>query len=100
MFFFIVFFFWHTCVPSSYSHFYKLDVSYAVQPTFSKVILSDRWRKWWGHIFKNYKGSGNEIKNLTILNSNEYKRQQLTKHQPLTADVDIKSWLKVLNKQF
>ena len=25
--------------------------------------------------FKNYKGSGNEIKNLKILNSNEYKRQ-------------------------
>ena len=25
--------------------------------------------------FKNYNGSGNEIKNLKILNSNEYKRQ-------------------------
>ena len=47
-------------------------------------------------VFKNYKGSGNEIKNLKILNSNEYKRQQLMKHQLFTADVDIKSWLKVL----
>ena len=43
-----------------------------------------------------YKGSENEIKNLTILNCKEYKRQQLIKHQLFTADVDIK---KVLNKQ-
>ena len=45
------------------------------------------------NIFKNYKGSRNEIKN------NEYKRQQLMKHQLFTADVDIKSWFKVLNEQ-
>ena len=32
-------------------------------------------------IFKNYNGSGNELKNLKILNSNEYKRQQLIKNQ-------------------
>ena len=36
---------------------------------------------------------------LRILNSNEYKRQQLIKHQHFTADIVIKSWLKVLNKQ-
>ena len=48
------------------------------------------------YILKNYKRSGNEIKNLKILNSNENKRQQLIKHQLFTADVDIKSWLKVL----
>ena len=48
------------------------------------------------YILKNYKRSRNEIKNLKILNSNEYKRQQLIKHQLFTADVDIKSWLKVL----
>ena len=46
-----------------------------------------------------YKGSGNEIKNSNILNSDKYKRQQLIKHQLFIADVDIKSWLKVLNKQ-
>ena len=40
------------------------------------------------YILKNYKRSGNEIKNLRILNSNEYKRQQLIKHQLFTADVD------------
>ena len=48
------------------------------------------------YILKNYKRSGKEIKILRILNSNEYKRQQLIKHQLFTADVDIKSWLKVL----
>jgi len=48
---------------------------------------------------KIYKSSGNEIKNSKILNSNEYKRQQLIKHQLFTADVDIKIWLKVLYKQ-
>ena len=48
------------------------------------------------YILKNCKRSGKEIKNLRILNSNEYKRQQLIKHQLFTADVDIKSWLKVL----
>ena len=36
-------------------------------------------------VFQNYKGSGNEIKNLKILNSNEFKRQQLIKHQFFTA---------------
>ena len=45
-------------------------------------------RKWRDYIFKNYKGSGDEIRNLKILNSNEYKRQQLKKHQLFTADVD------------
>ena len=32
---------------------------------------------------------GNEIKNLTILYSNEYKRQQLLKHQLFTAEVKM-----------
>ena len=32
---------------------------------------------------------GNEIKNLTILYSNEYKRQQLIKHQLFTAEVKM-----------
>ena len=60
------------------------------------------------YVLKNYKGSGNEIKNLkkflTVINtkSNSYsllrRLQQLIKHQLFTADVDIKSWLKVLNK--
>jgi len=45
------------------------------------------------------RGLKNEIKNLTILNGKEYKRQKLIKHELFTADVDIKSWLKVLNKQ-
>ena len=36
-------------------------------------------------VLKNYKGSGNKIKDLKILNSNEYKRQQLVKHQLFTA---------------
>ena len=36
-------------------------------------------------VLKNYKWSGNEIKNLKILNSNEYKRQQLIKYQLFTA---------------
>ena len=40
------------------------------------------------------------IQHTKILNSNEYKRQQLIKHHLFTADVDIKNWLKVLNKQF
>ena len=40
-----------------------------------------------------YKGSKNEIKNLTIFNCKEYKRQQLLKHQLFTADVDINGWL-------
>ena len=51
------------------------------------MILTDR-----------YKGSGDEIRNLKILNSNEYKRQQLKKHQRFTADVDA-GLIKVLNKQ-
>ena len=29
-------------IVSQVSHFYKLEVSYAIQNTFSKVILSDR----------------------------------------------------------
>ena len=32
---------------------------------------------------------GNEIKNLTILYSNEYKTQQLIKHQLFTAEVKM-----------
>lgn len=40
---------------------------------------------------------------FTILNSNQYKRQQLIKQQLLftqqAADIDIKSWLKALYKQ-
>ena len=32
---------------------------------------------------------GNEIKNLTIPYSNEYKRQQLIKHQLFTAEVKM-----------
>ena len=36
-------------------------------------------------VLKNYKGSGNKIKDLKILHSNEYKRQQLVKHQFFTA---------------
>ena len=32
---------------------------------------------------------GNEIKNLTILYINEYKRQQLIKHQLFTAEVKM-----------
>ena len=39
-------------------------------------------------------------KRLRIFNSNEYERQQLMKHQLVTADFDIKSWLKVLYKQY
>ena len=39
-------------------------------------------------------------KRLTIFNSNEYKRQQLIKHQLSNADFGIKSWLKVLYKQY
>ena len=50
------------------------------------MILTDR-----------YKGSGDEIRNLKILNSNEYKRQQLKKHQLFTADACWR-WLN-LNKQ-
>ena len=45
------------------------------------------------------RGSGSEIKSLKSLNSNEYKRQKLIKHQLFTTDVDIKSWLKVLYEQ-
>ena len=49
-------------------------------------------------MFQNYKESYNEINNLKILNSKEYKRQQLKKHQLFTADVDA-GLTKVLNKQ-
>ena len=47
-----------------------------------------------------YKGSGNEIKNSKILNINEYKRHQLIDHQLFTADVNIKSWLKVTRPSY
>ena len=49
-------------------------------------------------LLKNYQKSGNEIKNLKILNSNDYKRQKLIRHQLFTADVDMKRWLKVFYK--
>ena len=35
-------------------HFYKLDVSYVIQHTFSKVTVN--WRKWRDYIFKNTRG--------------------------------------------
>ena len=49
------------------SHFYKLDISYAIQHIFSKVILKKMTRLY----IQIYKSSGNEIKNLKILKSNE-----------------------------
>ena len=64
----------------SFRIFYRIDVSYANQHTFSYQVK----RKWWDYIpvFKNYKGSGMRLRIFKkILNSNEYKRQQLTKQQ-------------------
>ena len=48
-----------------------------------------------GSGFVHIQGFESEIKSLESLNSHEYKRQKLKKHQFFTADVDIKSWLKV-----
>ena len=45
------------------------------------------------------RGTGNEIKNSKFLTVMYTKAKQLIKHQLFTADVDIKSWLKVLYKQ-
>ena len=69
-------------------HFYKHDVSYAIQ--YILVFKSDL--KWpFKKMTRLYiqKLRGNEIKNLTILYSNEYKRQQLIKHQLFTAEVKM-----------
>ena len=41
------------------------------------------------------RGTGNEIKNSKFLTVMNTKAKQLIKHQLFTADVDIKSWLKV-----
>ena len=49
------------------SHFYKLDISCAIQHIFSKVILQKMTRLY----IQIYKSSGNEVKNLKIPKSNE-----------------------------
>ena len=77
---------------------YKLDVSYASQHTFSKV---SRYKFLTTiYIYASDKGSGTEIKKKQSSQWIYKKKQLINKASALvTADVDIESWLKFLNKQ-